>query len=157
MSQENVEVVTRHIEAFLHDATVSLSFLDPYVVFDRSRVGGLDSEVAFGHEALVQTVRRYIGTFDEYRYEVERLTDLGSGGVLAVVTETGRGKGSGVPVRQAFVALYTVLDRKITRVTLFPRNRPSKPWACRSRRCRRRTWGSCAGRLAPVPSGGVRS
>jgi ketosteroid isomerase-like protein len=82
--------------------------------------GGLDTEVAFGQEALVQTVRRYIGTFDEYRYEVERLTDLGSGGVLAVVTETGRGKGSGVPVRQAFVALYTVLDRKITRVTLFP-------------------------------------
>ena len=34
-------------------------------------------------------------------YEVERLTDLGSGAILAAVTETGRGKSSGVPVRRS--------------------------------------------------------
>ena len=48
-----------------------------------------------------------------------RLTDLGSGAVLAVVTETGRGKGSGVPVERHFAALYTVIDGKIARATVF--------------------------------------
>ena len=61
-----------------------------------------------------------MGAFDEYRYQVERLTNLGSGAVLAVVTEEGRGKSSGVPVRQSFAALYTVIDGKIARITVFP-------------------------------------
>src|SRR5688500_10038104 len=113
MSQENVEIVRKHIEAFLHDTATSLSFLDPSVVFDRRRVGTPDAEVVYGHEAVVRAVRQHIGTFEAYGYEVERLTDLGSGAVLAVVTETGRGKGSGVPVRRSLATLYTVIDGKI--------------------------------------------
>jgi ketosteroid isomerase-like protein len=77
MPQENVEIVRRHIGAFLDDAPRSFS-------------------------------------------SVEGLTDLGSGAILAVVTETGRGKGSGVPVRRSFAALYTVIDGKIVRITQFP-------------------------------------
>jgi len=50
----------------------------------------------------------------------QRLSDLGSGAVLALLTEEGRGKISGVPVRQSFAALYTVIDGKIARVTFFP-------------------------------------
>ena len=51
---------------------------------------------------------------------MERLTDLGSGAVLAAgVTETGRGKGSGAPVDRSFAVLYTVIDGKIARMTMF--------------------------------------
>jgi hypothetical protein len=50
---------------------------------------------------------------------VERLTDLGSGAILAVATETGRGKVSGVSVDRHFATLYTVIDRKIAPVTQF--------------------------------------
>jgi len=121
MSQENVEVVRDHIEAFRQDdAPGAFSFVDPHVVLDRSRIGGVGTETAYGHEAVAQAVRRYMGAFDEYRYQVERLTNLGSGAVLAVVTEEGRGKSSGVPVRQSFAALYTVIDGKIARITVFP-------------------------------------
>jgi ketosteroid isomerase-like protein len=121
MSEENVEVVREHIDAYVHDdAPRSLSFLDPHVVVDRSRIGTVDADVTYGHEALVEAVRRQMGPFEEYAFDVERLTDLGSGTILAVVTETGRGKGSGVPVRRSFAALYTVIDRKIVRITQFP-------------------------------------
>ena len=120
MSQENVEIVRAHIEAFLHDAPRALSFFDPYVVIDWSRGPDLDSEVAYGHEAVAQAVAHFVGAFDEYAYEVERLTDLGSGAILAAVTETGRGRSSGVPVRRSYAALYTVIDRKIARITIFP-------------------------------------
>ena len=50
----------------------------------------------------------------------QRLTDLGSGAVLVIVAEEGRGKSSGVPVRQSFAVLYTVIDGRIARLTVFP-------------------------------------
>jgi ketosteroid isomerase-like protein len=82
-----------------------------------SRMDG--SDPSHGHEAIDGAVTRYRGTFDDYDYEVERLTDLGSGAILAVVTETGRGKGSGAPVDRRFATLYTLIDGKIVRVTQF--------------------------------------
>src|SRR3954452_10592456 len=109
MSQKQVEVVRTHLEAFRSQdaAARTLSFCDPHVVLDVSRTGG-DEEALYGREAIADFMRRWIGTFEEYRYEVERLTDLGSGSVLAAgVSETARGKGSGAPVDRSFAALYT--------------------------------------------------
>ncbi len=81
---------------------------------------GVGSDVIYGHEALVEAVRRQVGAFEEYAFVVERLTDFGSGAILAAVTETGLGKGSGVPVGRSFAALYTVIDGRIVRITQFP-------------------------------------
>ena len=119
MSQENVEVVRAHIEAFGQDAPRALALLDPSVVLDMSRGPSLDTEPAYGRDGVANAMRRYVGAFENYSFEAERLTDLGSGAVLAVVTETGSGKSSGVPVRRSFVILYSVLDGKITRITMF--------------------------------------
>jgi ketosteroid isomerase-like protein len=120
MSQENVEVVHAHLEAFRsQDAPRTLSFLDPHVVLDVSRTGG-DEEAIYGREAISEFMRSWIGAFEEYRYELARLTDLGSGAILAAgVTETGRGKGSGAPVDRYYSVLYTVIDGKIARMTTF--------------------------------------
>jgi ketosteroid isomerase-like protein len=120
MSEEKVEVVRRHIEAFRRgDEPGALSYFDPYVVWDPSRVRPLDFGVAYGREEVDRTIRHYIGAFEDYDYEAQRLTDLGSGAVLVTLTEGGRGKSSGVPVRQSLAALYTVIDGKIARVTFF--------------------------------------
>ncbi len=121
MSEEDVEIVRKHIEAFTRDADLALSFLDPNVVFDPSRVSaGGGGSAAFGHEAVVKEVRQFIGAFDEYDFEVDRVTDLGSGAIVAVVKETGRGKASGVPVQRSVATLYTLIDAKIARMTVFP-------------------------------------
>ncbi len=120
MSQENVEIVRAHIEAFRQgDVPGTLSYFDPYVVWDPSRVW-LDFSVANGREEVTQTIRHYIGAFEDYEFGAQRLTDLGSGAVLALLSEEGRGKSSGVPVRQSFAALYTVIDGRIARATFFP-------------------------------------
>jgi ketosteroid isomerase-like protein len=114
-----MELVREHIEAFRgQDARRALSFLDPAFVIDPGRVGGPD--VAYGHDAVAQAVARFTGAFEEYAYDVERLADLGSGAILAATSETGRGKSSGVPVRRSFAFLYTVIDGKIARITVFP-------------------------------------
>ena len=118
MSEEQVEVVREHIEAYRReDVSVALSCMDPHAVLDLSRLDGADP--VHGHDAINQAVTRYRGAFDEYDYKVERLTDLGSGAIVAVVTETGRGKGSHVPVDRHVATLYTLIERKIVRVTQF--------------------------------------
>lgn len=119
MSWDSAQVVRGHIEAFRSlDGPRTLSFLDPHVVLDLSRTGG-DEEAIHGREAIGAFMRRWIGTFEEYRWEVERLTDLGSGAVVVAAGETGRGKGSGAPVNRSFGVLYTVIDGKIARMTTF--------------------------------------
>ena len=122
MSEEQVEIVRDHIEAVRsRDFPRALSFFDPHVVVDMSRIAHAPGTeyAAISPEGVADYMRRYAGTFEDYRYVVERLTDLGSGAVLANVTETGRGKGSGVPVNRSFATLYTVIDGKIARATLF--------------------------------------
>jgi ketosteroid isomerase-like protein len=119
MTDENVEVVRGHIEAWrAEDAPRAVSFFDPYVVADVSRTDEIDSAF-YGHQAITEFFRRFAGTFEDYRWEIERLSDLGSGAVLAVLRETGRGKGSGVPVDRPLATLYTVIDGKIARITTF--------------------------------------
>jgi ketosteroid isomerase-like protein len=123
MSQENVEIVRRHIEAWhADDGALALSFFDPHIVLDVTRSGAIEGAF-YGPEGVVEHVRRYQGTFEDYRWEVQRLDDLGPGGVLAVLTERGRGKGSGASVSKFLAALYTLLDGKIVRVTMFPSER----------------------------------
>jgi ketosteroid isomerase-like protein len=118
MSEENVEIVREHIEAYRRmDAPVAFSLMDPHAVLDMNRIDG--SDPSDGREAIEEAVIRYRGTFEDYDYRVERLTDLGSGAILAIVSETGRGKGSGVPVDRRFATLYTVIDGKIARITQF--------------------------------------
>jgi hypothetical protein len=83
MSEEQVEVVREHIEAYRRqDASVALSCMDQHAVLDMSRVDG--SDPSHGHKAIDEAVTHYRGTFEDYDYKVERLTDLGSGAILAV-------------------------------------------------------------------------
>ena len=46
----------------------ALSQRDPYVVWDPSRVGGIDLPVAYGREEVSQAIRHYIGAFKEYDF-----------------------------------------------------------------------------------------
>jgi hypothetical protein len=85
---------------------------------ERSGTVSAPLPAASGPEALAQAVRPYMGAFEEHGYEVERLTVLGSGEVLALVCEGG-GKSRGVPVRHSFAVLYTVIDGEIGRINIF--------------------------------------
>ena len=121
MPEQPIDVVRGHIEAYQRaDAARALSYLDPHVVFDPSRVGVLKTDAGYGPEGVAKTVNGFVGAFEEYSYEVERLTDLGAGVILAIASEGGRGRGSGVEVRRPLALVYSVLDQRITRITVFP-------------------------------------
>jgi ketosteroid isomerase-like protein len=121
MAEESVEVVRGHIEAYRNDdVEVALGFFDRDIVMDTTRSRGVGGEVAHGYDHVVREVRSWMGTFEDYEFEVQRITDLGAGAVLVVATERGRGKGSGAAVERTMAGLYFVLAGKIVRITGYP-------------------------------------
>ena len=116
----------------------------------------VDGVVGHGHEELVTILAEWIGTWDEWREEIEEVRDVGDL-VLVISTQRGRGKGSGVEWEGRFGMVYEVRGGKITHWTVFDdprkaleavglseecatphrhsirlRKRPSKPPGCRS-------------------------
>jgi ketosteroid isomerase-like protein len=116
MSQA-VEIVRRMYDAFHGgDAQRALSCFHPEVVVDaRTR---MDSGIVHGREELGRIIGQWVGTFDEWREEIDEIRNLGSQ-VFVVATQRGRGKGSGIEVETRYALLYEVRGGQITRMTMF--------------------------------------
>jgi ketosteroid isomerase-like protein len=92
MSQENVEIVKRCIEAYqAGDLTASVVDFDPEVEFDMTfrPEGGIFR----GHKGVAEGLRTRTGAFEGWSFEVEDVIDAGDQ-VLVISRESGRGKGS---------------------------------------------------------------
>jgi ketosteroid isomerase-like protein len=117
MSRENVELVQRVYEAFTRgDAVTALSYFDPEVVMDASH--RVDGRIGHGHEELAAILAEWLGTWDEWREEVEETRDLGDR-VLVISTQRGVGRGSGIEWENRFAMLYEIRSAKITRWTIY--------------------------------------
>jgi ketosteroid isomerase-like protein len=117
MSQENVETVRAMYKAFDRgDADGALAYFDPGVVVDASH--RVDGRVGRGHEELVAILGEWMGTWDEWREEVEVIRDAGDR-VLVISTQRGRGKGSGAEWANRFGMLYEIQGGKISRWTIY--------------------------------------
>jgi ketosteroid isomerase-like protein len=118
MSQENVEIVRRMYDAFHRgDADGALAHFDSNVVVDASKARP-DGGRGQGREQLNVIVAAWMGTWDEWREEIEEMRDLGSQ-VLVLSVQHGRGKGSGVEVEARYALLYDVHGGKITRLDMY--------------------------------------
>ena len=117
MSQANVEIVRRLYEAFDRgEADVALTYFDPEVVMDASH--RVDGRIGHGQRELISILTEWLGTWDDWREEIEEVRDLGDR-VLVTSTQRGRGKGSGVEWENRFAMLYEVRRGKITRWTIY--------------------------------------
>jgi ketosteroid isomerase-like protein len=121
MSEENVEIVRRVYDAYRSgDFETAFGFIDPEVVFDVSiRPEG---KVYRGHEGVAEALRTWTGTWEAFRIEVEELIDAGDH-VIGVEHQSGRGKGSGLPLAQVYFSVFTLGDGKITRIAWFQNRR----------------------------------
>ena len=98
------------------DADGALAFFDPEVVVDASR--RVDGGIGHGREELNAIITRWVGTWDEWREEIEEIRNVGSR-VYVVSTQRGRGKGSGIEVENRYGMLYELHGDKITRLTVY--------------------------------------
>jgi ketosteroid isomerase-like protein len=118
MSQENVEVVRRMYEAFNSgNAEAALSYFDPEVVMDASH--RVDGRIGHGRQEMTAILAEWLGTWDQFRDEVEETRDLGENRVLVISTQRGLGKGSGIEWTNRFAMLYAIQGGKITRWTIY--------------------------------------
>jgi ketosteroid isomerase-like protein len=118
MSEENVEVVRQMYDAFYSgEFEGALGHFDQDVVVDASK-GRPDIGIGHGREQVRRFVTTWLGTWDEFREEIEEMRDLGSR-VLVLSVQHGRGRGSGVEVEAHLAFLYDVQGGKITRMAVY--------------------------------------
>jgi ketosteroid isomerase-like protein len=117
MSRENVEIVRRMYEAFYRgDADHALTYIDPDVTIDATH--RVDGRIGHGHDEMTAILGEWLGTWEDWREEIEEIHDLGSR-VLVITTQRGRGKGSGIGMKNRFGMLYELANGKIKRWTVY--------------------------------------
>jgi uncharacterized protein len=118
MSAENVALARRGSG----NLAALFELLDEDIVWDNARYAGNQFPefmgIEQGKQAVVWQLRRYLGAWDDFRFEVEDLIDAGES-VLLVVHETMRGKSSGVPAEHRYCQVWTFRDGRIARGTSY--------------------------------------
>jgi ketosteroid isomerase-like protein len=66
-----------------------------------------------GHYGVADFFRRWLGTWDDYKIELERVVEAPDGRVVSFFTEKASGRRSGAQVQLSPVGLWTVRDGKV--------------------------------------------
>ena len=125
MSQENVEVVRRIVEAFRAGVESGdfASVWDSGAVADDvewvSAPNFIEQRRFRGQEGLVEFVRQWTEDFEEYSIHFERLVDAGEDRVLGFFAESATGKGSGATVEQRFFVIFDMRDAQLVRTRFY--------------------------------------
>jgi ketosteroid isomerase-like protein len=116
MSQETLEVVRQAWEAFVRrDNEAALALYDAEIEIHNPA----DGRVYRGLDGVRDYHRDLLSVFDDFSADVEDWVDAGDH-VVAIVRWRGRGKHSGVPVELTAAHLWTLRNRKLRRLRVFP-------------------------------------
>jgi uncharacterized protein len=119
MSQENVEIVRRGVEALArNDWDTILAGCDPDVEWVEMPSLGPDAATYTGTEELRDAVQSWTQKWTEYELEVSRYAQAGDE-VVVLARERGRGTLSGVEVERHLGHVFTLQDGKVVRVRLY--------------------------------------
>jgi ketosteroid isomerase-like protein len=119
MSQQNVEVVQRGIDAFnRHDVDLVAELTTPDFAWFPALPGAVEADGYRGREGMETYFGEVRGTWEELRIFIDELRDLGDGVLLLGRTE-GRGRASGVEVNAPIGIAYDFRGHKISRCRAF--------------------------------------
>jgi ketosteroid isomerase-like protein len=118
MSSENVDAIRRAFEgyAWRRDRQAFLGMIAPDAVWDLSRSPFPDARVYHGRDGVADWLGGLDDAFEDIRYEVEEVTDLGEGQVLSIIRLQGHGKFSKIDVDYRFVPVFTFRHGKVVRM-----------------------------------------
>ncbi len=117
MSRENVELLERTLAISQDDPTAFLAILDDEVCWEVDALDVPDAGNAwYGAEGVREFFRRWVTPFDDWGWEFGDLVDVGVT-VIVHIRQWGRGRGSGVPVENAFWQAWTFREGKVIRTT----------------------------------------
>jgi ketosteroid isomerase-like protein len=116
MSEENVEVVRRGVEALnARDLDRHYSeFFDLEVEWQTSREDP-DASTHRGLPAYKRYLEQWIESFDGLQADVEEYIDVGDDRVFTWIRYTGRGRASGALADWHLAIVFTIRDSKVVR------------------------------------------
>jgi ketosteroid isomerase-like protein len=118
MSQENVELVERSLNAFSQRDTATLRVLNHRdLELDWSASRGLQATVYRGFERALHFYDEYFEAFEEIVVEIDRVIEIGDVVIVSNVSHQRGRDGIEVSARSALV--FTVAGRQIIRLRLY--------------------------------------
>ena len=120
MSQENVEIVRRILEAInRRDIHAVVESATQDFVMDWSNSLGLLSGVYQGRDQAREAFQSFLEPWDSIRWEPEELIDLRDDRVLTVSGIQMRGRGSGVEVKASGASVWTIRNGRLAAISLY--------------------------------------
>ena len=120
MSEENVELTARFYDRLYDPATskADLAAMPSAMALCHPEVEWMSREAGLtyrGREGATEAMRRFLDSFDDYRFEVQRIIDSGSDDVLVIGLEVATGAVSGAKIRSLNYEVLTIRDGMIVR------------------------------------------
>ncbi len=115
MSQENVEIIRRGWEHWV--ATGEIRAHADFV-WDVSHLGWPDQQTYLGGEGAMQFLAEWADAWDDWELEVEEYIDAGER-VVAIASQRGRSRASGIPVEMRFAQVWTLRDGQGIRMEMY--------------------------------------
>jgi ketosteroid isomerase-like protein len=122
MSPANVEIVRRAWLAASSkppDWSVVNALYDPDHVLE-SDWGGVNRTAYRGARGFQKSLADQDETWDEWRHELQSVTDAGADSVVVAARLVARGKHSAVPIEQRYGVVVTLRDGRIVRTRAYP-------------------------------------
>jgi ketosteroid isomerase-like protein len=132
MSGENAAFVRGILEAYrnrelmaqLVAGELDLSWVDPGIEFDASRIGDLIPDIAevyHGHEGVLTYWRRWFEAWDDLEFEIEDVRETGDEVVVLIRNQRQRGRSTGIWTDlPPYAQVFTMRDGRLVRWRTFP-------------------------------------
>jgi len=109
----SLELVKIALQAYANrDCEIALALSGPQVRWDE-RASRSDGDLVWGQDKVQRAMRRYLDGWEDYRFDVEDLAEVGPGKVVGICRERGKPK-DGPAVDRRFGGLWIVEAGKIT-------------------------------------------
>jgi ketosteroid isomerase-like protein len=117
MSHENVEIIRAHYASFSRLAERDEIHSHVLGYFDQNCEYRPVEEIDAirGHEALIEWIERWLEPWSSYGEQVKEVIDGGEI-MIAAVSMSGRGRTSGVEIRQRFFHVFEMREGRILRM-----------------------------------------
>ena len=108
----SLELVKIALQAYGNgDCEIALALADPLIRWDE-RASRPDGDLVWRKQDVQRQMRRYLDSWESYRFELEDIAEVGPGKVVGICREHGKPT-DGVPIDRRFGALWVVQDSKI--------------------------------------------
>ncbi len=108
----SLELVRIALQAYGNgDCEIALALADPLIRWDE-RASRPDGDLVWGHDDVERAMRRYLDSWEQYRFDPEDIAEVGPGKVVGICRERGKPK-EGAAIDRRFGGLWVVEESKI--------------------------------------------